>query len=207
MKKGVKIFAAIIVCCAMALGGATCGKEEDSSTVEGFNEEEWAQILAKENFTNYTLEQSTATIDGVGYIGRRQTVTMKVAEEKVSIFGLVVDEDGKEIPVVDVFEGATAALMENNYSKIYRALLDAYDCYEYDAEEDAYDVVDTVSTQLDYGDGRMETYTMKEGRVTFSKEGKLLLFYCTVEAVFPDTPMVTYAMSWAFSNYGSTVIE
>ncbi len=217
-KKWISFLLAGVACCGLAFGG--CGDEgngssqtssestsesvSNSSVVEGVTEAEWDEMLKEDAFVNCTIKQTSIVYETKESItGQNQLAILRFVNDEVAVY---VEIEGE--PMVDrVFTGAEGKEMTASYCDIAFALLDKYENFEYQAQEDTYKVTETVSVTIT-ANGTPCNVIMEEGEVTISKEGRLTSFTCKMTQEIPDLQMVIYAdMTWEFIDYGTTVIE
>ncbi len=225
-KKWVSFAMATVACCGMAFFG--CNEQPDGDSVSSSNESasetssdsvidsgensnevgvtraEWDEMLKEDAFVNCTIKQTSIVYETENATtGQNQLAILRLVNGEVAVY---IEVEGSVV-VDRVFTGAEGEEMTAGYCDIAFALLNKYESFAYDAQEDAYEVTETVSVTVT-ANGTPCNVIMEEGKATISKEGRLTSFTCKMTEVIPDEEIVIYAdITWEFSNYGTTVIE
>ena len=229
MKKLILILVAVAICAAIAItavvlltGNSTPETPETQETPEtpessGVTKEEWNSMIADHNFENYTLMQEGHIIqdDETESI---QTGTVKITKDKVSIdmtitqLKVLGEEANQTFPMKEVFSGEMATMQKGSYEDVFRALIAEYESFVWDAEKKLYKNPKDLKISFPAGDGVTAEILMTNGEVKLDENGKLLEFAAKFDQEIKDadgTKLATIKadMKWAFSAFGTTVIE
>jgi hypothetical protein len=186
------------------IGGKTDGEAE---TFTGLDEEEWQESLSEQKFDNVTINYKLEIIEGQS---ADQTHVVKIAENAV-YRKMTMVMGGQDMSDEQYFTDVLAEQQKNIFLQVFLSLLADRENFEYNAEEDAYFSPSTVTVTLDMGDGMSATEVMKDGKVTFDKNGNIEYFYCELTETTimegQEVASITCKATWTFSDYGTTVIE
>ncbi len=186
---------------------SVCQKEktENGGSSDGLTQTEWNAMFAAEALSNCTIVQTATAVQQPENIRSHQVNTHKFADNKVETHVLIKPEEEDEISFSNVWTGEEAADMKRAHVELFTALLNEYECFEYDTTQDVYNVTETASVDLSLDDESF-IVEMSEGQVRVSADGKLVKFSC--KYVQTTEYGVVYAdMVWEFSDYGTTVID
>ncbi len=181
--------------------------KENEMAFKGLDQEQWDAMRATPNFENYTLTQSGKISYMGGLLPVQEDCIIKFNSDKVH---LQMKADGQTV-VDTVYTGEEAAAQKQSYEKVFLALLEKLENFQYDETEQVYRNAEPITVSFDMAIYQMSaTVVMKNGTIAFSDDGKLVSFTCeyTQTTHTPQGTMVsTTQMNWGFSDYGSTVIE
>lgn len=189
-----------------------CGATSNEPAVAepSLTEEEWNAAMAEVSFENYTLKQSgTVTYHDVEEMGVVDTsCNIRITKEK---FAVQIKLDGEEVGTM-VYGGEHAIQQKKSYEEVFRALLNDYENFEYDAEQMVFVNKGTVSTTVSIEQQGVTAHvTMTSGKATFDDRGRLVFFECeysqTTSLPNGESVLITSNINWEFSNYGTTVID
>lgn len=193
--------------------------------LESITKTEWNAMISEVNFENYTLDMTgrmTTYQGGVEVSVSDVNETIKVTSDKILIHVNAADTNSSATAEEDaLFEGDLAQSQKNQFSWLFLTMLEQFDRFSFDAETTTYKlknqvhIEDVMEGVLMSGD-HYETFDvptkidMRNAEVTISKDGKLLKFVCdySQEMEMGSGIIVTVSgeTTWAFSNYGTTVI-
>ncbi|MBE6600326.1 MAG: hypothetical protein E7640_03910 [Ruminococcaceae bacterium] len=203
-----------------------CGASESSSvTFAGISENKWNVMISESAFENYTLKyDGTMTVTA----GEEENVSQmksicKIASDKMEITVFAVSEDGLIVLPLDplVLEGDLAETQKVQYTQLFFAVIQCYENFEYDAEQNVYKINETVTIEKDLAAISFSptgentemivptVITIKDAVATVSDDGKLLSLVCDYKQDMEmNGGIVTEGITtWTFSDYGTTVIE
>lgn len=197
-------------------GGSGGGEGGGSVGIE-VTEQQWAEMIAEDNFVNYTIDfdgDMTVYMDDVLQAAEKTSSTYRVTADAVQMVLHFPDSED----LVMTMTGDDATIQKTQISQIFLALLAEYDNFTYDSESKAYKVGEVSFTTDIYAivDGSTAatpiptTFDIENGTVTISEDGKLLSFTCNYTQTMDMTFRViktTGKTTWTFSNYGTTTIE
>ena len=160
------------------------------------------------SFENYTLTQSALmSFEGQTQTSQQDNV-VKITADKVKVSGTA---DGESMELT--FEGVEATAQKGAYEQVFLALLDKFENFTYDEENDLYTNPETITVNVQMvsmGTPLNVQIAMQNGKVKLNDDGKLLSFVCDYKqtTATPDgTYVMNTVMNWAFSDYGTTVID
>ena len=185
---------------------SVCGAER-SETVEftGVSEEKWLEVIAREKFhnvtINYTFENDEMAQDHV----------VKVTENSL-YRNMIITMPGFENPIVleNIFAGEDYVAQRDMFLNIFLALLAERDNFIWDSESGLYIAPKEVTVRVEGTNGAYGIEVMTNGKVKFDHNGNIEYFSCTLDETTYNEVESTHVVGnviWAFSEYGTTVIE
>lgn len=185
------------------------GDNTGDNTPDGMTAEKWAIMISPETLTNYTVSYGgtvTQTDDNGDVTVSDQSFTVKFNEDKIHVQGTIRPE-GSDTPITfsNLFTGDNYSNAKKSYEILFLSILADYENYQYDSADDTYTIPAPVNVTLDYG-GTSLTISLNNSKVSISNDGKLLTLVCEYTQTEKGAYTATSAMTYTFTDYGTTVI-
>ena len=180
-------------------------------------------MISDTAFENYTL-----TVEGTMTVlaGEEEFVSpmksiCKMTSDKIAITTFDFDQDGNanaSDPIV--LDGELALSQKIQNSQIFLIILQEFENFEYDTENNVYKINETITLTKDLKgfsispDGNISELTIpttiivKDAVATLSNDGKILSLVCDyTQSMNMDGGVTTKGLTtWTFSDYGTTTI-
>ena len=172
---------------------------------DGIDKDTWLDAIAEHLFNNvtinYTFEDSAKRLSRVVRISGS-----KLYEDVTTVSGMGSKHDTL------LLTSTRATAQRKLYLDAFRILLAEYESFTWSKEGDIYLASDEVTVRVPRGEeGDYMIETLKNGRVKFGTDGRVLSFSGTLTEAVYDANGVAGAITsgevcWNFTDYGATTI-